>query len=111
MANVFWKESHSRPFDVAEPSPLDFYLGITSPRGIADLASDMLPFEIAVGPDNKGTGIASLGLNIGGNCLLFLRRGVSRASCGRIPERLASSTWVSTGALNRLSGGGCFQLE
>lgn len=32
----------------------------------------MLPFEIAIGPYDKSTRIASLGLDIGGNSLLVL---------------------------------------
>lgn len=93
-------------------------LCITPSRGIADLASNMLPFEIAIGPYDKSTRITSLRLDIGGNSLLVLHESVRTqdrstfdVSYNQVLRGLTSATLVFTGALNKLSGGGDLQFE
>ena len=49
----------------------------------------MLTLEIAVGPDDKGATITSLGLNVGSNCLLVLHRRVSK----RWLRRTSGESW------------------
>lgn len=67
---------HSRSLYIAESCPLHLDLRISPSRGIADLASNMLPFKIAIGPYDKSTRMTSLSLDIGGNSLLVLHESV-----------------------------------
>lgn len=41
-----------RPFDVAEPCPLDRDAGVPLSGRISDLAPDMLAFAVTIGPDD-----------------------------------------------------------
>ena len=69
---VLW-EINSRSLDVTEPCTLDFQAWFGLQSDFTDLTADMLSLAIAVGPDEEGSGKASLPFDIFSNRLLVLR--------------------------------------
>lgn len=64
--------SYGRSFDIAELGPLDFDAWVALESRIPDLAADMLPFTIAVGPNKKRFGVLGLVLDVPCNIFLVL---------------------------------------
>ena len=62
-----------RPLDIAELGPLDLKTRITFEGYISDFRTDVLPFSVAIRPDEQSARVTSLGLDILGYGFLVLR--------------------------------------
>lgn len=75
---TFWLEIfiqvHSRPFDVAELSPFNLDLGVAFLGRISDLTTNMLPFTVTICPNEQGSAVPRLLLDVLGNVALVLKR-------------------------------------
>lgn len=63
----------SRSFNVAELSPLDLNLGVAFLGRITDLTSDVLPFTVTICPNEQGSAVPCLLLDVLGNGALVLK--------------------------------------
>jgi hypothetical protein len=66
------EQSHSRALGVAEPGAFDSDSGIGLSRLFSDFGADVLPFPVAISPNEQDAGIARLLLDVVGNWFPFL---------------------------------------
>lgn len=64
---------YSRPLDVAELSPFDLDLGVSFLGRISDLTTNVLPFTVTVCPNEQGSAVPCLLLDVLGNVALVLK--------------------------------------
>lgn len=63
----------SRPFDVAKLGPFDLDLRVAFLGRIPDLTSNVLPFTVTICPNEQGSAVPCLLLDVLGNVSLVLK--------------------------------------
>lgn len=94
--------SDSRSFDIAELRPFDLDLWVAFDGAVPDFTSDMLPFSIAIGPDEQCSGIPRLIFNILCDIFLVLHAHVSPCSSAeKEGDKKKGSTYIRNKSQNR----------
>ena len=98
--------SNSRSLYVAELCPLNLKPAVSLKRSIANLVAYIFTFPIAICPNEKSSGVASLLLDVHSNGGIVLHIRVKYDDQSKEVGQQTGMIAVKTGASNKQTGGG-----